>query len=162
MKFFFLIFSSMVIGQQGICQLKTTPLCPPITADLLTGYVNKLDPTSSWEEIKTSFPCYSEAVEKGTDTKCAGVFYKDKDIYFYTERNYIEIGEHFKGVLSLPLMGAARSSLFKSLGYPKIKDISWDAYQMQYGILIVYYDKQDKVNKLQMSNKSTETIRLCE
>ena len=39
--------------------------------------------------------------------KCGGgVFYKAQDIYFYTGRDYVEIGPKFKGKLSWPLMGA--------------------------------------------------------
>jgi hypothetical protein len=59
-------------------------------------------------------------------------------------------------------MGASRTSLFKWLGNPKIKDVNWDAYTTQYGILILYYTKAGKVNKIQFSTKSTETINLCE
>jgi len=60
------------------------------------------------------------------------------------------------------MMGASRSSLFNWLGFPKIKDVSWDAFQTKYGILILYYNKAGKVNKLQLSSKSTDTIKLCE
>jgi hypothetical protein len=101
-------------------------------------------------------------VEEESTTKCAGIFYKDKDIYFYPARNYIEIRQNFKGKLSLPLMGASRGSLFKWLGHPKLKDANWDAFQTKYGILILYYNKAGKINKLQMSSKGTDTIKLCE
>ena len=100
---------------------------------------------------------------ESSTAKCGGgVFYKDRDIYFYTGRDYIEIGPKFKGKLSIPLMGASRNSLFKWLGHPKIKDVSWDAFSTQYGILILYYTKANKVNKIQFSTQSTETIKLCE
>jgi hypothetical protein len=59
-------------------------------------------------------------------------------------------------------MGAGRGSLFKVLGYPKMKDISWDAFQTKFGILILYYNKANKINKLQISYKNTDTIKLCE
>ncbi|MBL7748959.1 MAG: hypothetical protein JNM19_16085, partial [Chitinophagaceae bacterium] len=50
----------------------------------------------------------------------------------------------------------------KWLGHPKIKDVNWDAFQTAYGILVVYYNKSSKVNKLVMTTKGTETLRLCE
>ena len=99
---------------------------------------------------------------EGTGT-CGGLIsYKDKDIYFYTTKAYIEIREKFKGKLSIPLMGAARSGLFKILGHPKIKDVTWDAFQTKYGVLILYYNKASRINKIQFSRKTTDTIQLCE
>ena len=65
-------------------------------------------------------------------------------MYFYTDRDYVEIGPNFKGKLSVPLMGAARSSLFKIFGNPMIKDVKWDHFQTSYGILILYYDDASK------------------
>jgi hypothetical protein len=59
-------------------------------------------------------------------------------------------------------MGAARSSLFKWLGYPKIKDINWDAFTTKYGILILHYNKSGKVNLIQFSKKNAESLTLCE
>ena len=59
-------------------------------------------------------------------------------------------------------MGANRKSLFKLLGNPIVKDINWDAFRTAYGILVLYYNKAGKINKMQISNKSTETIKLCE
>jgi hypothetical protein len=144
--------------------LKTTPKCPDIEVDILDGTINKyLLPTSTVGQIKLNLPCFTGFEEEGTSAKCgAGVFYKDKDVYFYTTRNYVELGPGFKGVLSLPLMGADRDSLFKLLGHPQIKDVIWDAFQTSYGILILYYNKDAKVNKIQFSTLSANTIKLCE
>ncbi len=143
-------------------QLKTTPVCPPFSVDIMAGHVNKLYPKSSLGEIKKSLPCFTEVVEAADGANCMGVFFKDKGLYFYTDRNYIEIKENFKGKMTPQLLGAARSSLFAFFGYPKIKDISWDAFQMEYGILILYYDKAGKINKIQISSKSVDSIKLCE
>ena len=163
MKKIFLILSSIMSVLVTKGQLKTTSACPAFTVDVLEGIINNdLNTKSTLGEIKTSFPCYTTLVEEASGAGCIGAFYKDKDINFFTERGYIEIGEKFKGKLSLPLIGAARGSLFKWLGYPKIKDVAWDAFQTKYGILILYYNKAGKINKLQMSSKSTDTIKLCE
>ena len=143
-------------------QLKTTTLCPTMTVDILDGKVNELYSSSTMGEIKAKFPCYT-SIEEGTAVPACGgaIFYKDKDIYFYTGRGYIEIREKFKGKLSIPLMGANRNNLFKTLGHPKIKDVNWDAFQMAYGTMVLYY-KAGKVNKIQISTKSTEALTLCE
>lgn len=148
---------------EAVSQLKTTTVCNPFVVDLLTGKVNGIEPEFTQSQIKQSFPCFTSQEAESPDSKCGGnIFYKDKDIYFYTGRDYIEIGSKFKGKIVQPLMGAARSSLFKLLGHPKIKDVSWDAFQTQYGTLVLYYNKSSKINKIQFTNKSTETLKLCE
>jgi hypothetical protein len=142
-------------------QLKTTVVCPPISVDILNGKVNGMNLTATAGQVKAKLPCFTNTAE--ADAKCDGaVFYKDKDIYFYTGRHYVEIGEKFKGTLSIPLMGAARNGLFKWLGHPSIKDVNWDAYTTSYGILILYFNKANKINKIQYSNESAGTIKLCE
>ena len=145
-------------------QLKTTPICPVISIDILDGIVNgAIVPTSTVGQIKLKFPCFTSFEEEGNSSKCGGgVFYKDKDIYFYTGRDYVEIGPAFKGKLSIPLIGASRNGLFKWLGQPQIKDVSWDAFKTAYGVLILYYNKAAKVNKIQFSTQMANTIQLCE
>lgn len=149
--------------QMAAAQLKTTVVCPVFTIDVLDGRINELFISSTMAEYKKVFPCYSSSEEESASAKCGGyIFYTDKDIYCYTGRDYIEIREKFKGKLSLPLLGTQRTGLFKWLGHPKIKDVNWDAFQTAYGILVVYYNKSNKVNKLVMTTKGTETLRLCE
>lgn len=148
--------------QLTLGQLKTTPVCPPFVVDILEGSVNDVYPYSTIGEIEKKFPCFSGTTPETNGSTCGGVFYKDKDIYFYTERDFIEVGEHFKGKLSLPIMGASRGDLFKLLGNPTIKDINWDAFQTKYGILILYYNAAGKIYKLQVTNKNPETLKLCE
>ena len=163
MKNILFILAALFISLTVKAQLKKTVACPVFKIDILEGILNDgLNPTSSAGEIKALFPCFTETVEQTTGSKCAGVFYKDKDIYFYTGKNYIEIRQNFKGKLSLPLLGARRGSTFNWLGYPKIKDVNWDAFKTKYGILILYYNKAGRINKLQFSKKSTDTIQLCE
>lgn len=163
MKKITLLISCLFILAGLQAQLKTTKLCPAFTVDILDGKVNELKVTDNNTQIKDKLPCFTSEETESSAAKCGGgVFYKDRDIYFYTGKDYVEIGPKFKGKLSLPLMGASRSSLFKWLGHPKIKDVSWDAFTTQYGILILYYTKANKVNKIQFSTKSTDTINLCE
>ncbi len=164
MKTLILFLSSIFLCIVSQGQLKTTPKCPEFDIDILDGIVNGVIlPKSTVGQIKLNFPCFTSFEEEGTSAKCgAGVFYKDRDIYFYTTRDYIEIGPAFKGKLSVPLLGAPRNGLFKWLGQPQIKDVNWDAFQTSYGILILYYNKAAKVNKIQFSNQSANTIHLCE
>lgn len=158
-----LILASLGFAQISSAQLKTTPICPSFTIDVLDGKINDLRISSTLAEFKKTFPCYSSAEEETADSKCdGGVFYKDKDLYCYTGRDYVEIREKFKGKLSVPLLGAPRNGLYKWLGHPKLKDVDWDAFQTAYGILVVYYNKSGKVNKLVMSTKGTDTLQLCE
>lgn len=144
-------------------QLKTTPVCPGFVVDILDGRIGDIDPRSTVGQVKAKFPCFTSAEPETDSARCGGgVFYKDKDIYFYTGRNYVEIGPAFKGKLSVPLMGAARGSFFKTLGHPMIKDVSWDAYQTSYGLLLLYFNKAGKVNKIRFSTETAGSIKLCE
>ena len=164
MKTIIVYLSSLVLCTVASAQLKTTPKCPEFDIDILDGIVNKnILPTSTVGQIKLNLPCFTSFEEEGTSAKCgAGVFYKDKDVYFYTTRDYVELGPAYKGKLSIPLMGAPRNGLFKWLGSPQIKDVSWDAFQTSYGILILYYNNAAKVNKIQFSTLSANNIHLCE
>ncbi len=164
MKTIIVFLFSLVLCTVASAQLKVTPKCPEFDVDILDGIINKtILPTSTIGQIKLNLPCFTSFEEEGTSAKCgAGVFYKDKDIYFYASRDYIEIGPAFKGKLSIPLMGAPRNGLFKVLGDPSIKDVNWDAFQTAYGILILYYNNAARVNKIQFSTRSASTIHLCE
>lgn len=144
-------------------QLQATKQCPVIQVNILEGNVNGLEPNFPGAEIKKALPCFTSDEPESDSAKCGGLLsYKDRDLYFYTGRDYIEIREKFNGKLSLPIMGAARGSLFNLLGYPQIKDVSWDAYQTQYGILVLHYNKSNRVNLIQFSKKNAQTLQLCE
>lgn len=142
-------------------QLKVKARCNDFTVDILNGKVNDVKPDFSNGQIKSSLPCFTS--EQGDTSKCGGaVYYKDRDIKFFTGRDYVEVGPAFKGKLSLPLMGAKRGTLFKFLGNPKLKDDKWDAFQTQYGCLILYYNSASRVNLIRFSTKTTDQINLCE
>ena len=157
-----LIFAVILTGQLATAQLKAKPVCPTFTVDIMDGSVNGLFPKSAIVEIQTTLPCFTGMFEKDSVSKCAGVFYADRNINFYTGRRYIEIGEKFTGKLTPALMGVSRNSLFNLLGYPKLKDAGWDAFQMGYGALVLYYNAAGKINKIQISNKGIDVLKLCE
>ncbi len=163
MKLIAFILAAIISFPVAHAQLKATPVCPTFSVDILEGRINdKLDLVSTSGEVQKIFPCFTSVVEETNGSTCGGVFYKDKDIYFYTERDYVEIGQNFKGKLDPALMGVNRTLLFKLLGNPKMKDASWEAYQTKYGTMVLYFDAKNKINKIQITNKSTETLKLCE
>jgi hypothetical protein len=163
MKKLFLALLSMIVLSGAMAQLTVKSKCPDFVVDILDGKVNGLKPNAQPYDIKAKLPCFTSVDEEGGTAKCGGgVYYKDRDIYFYTQRDYIEIGPKFKGKLTVALLGAKRGSLFSTLGNPKLKDDKWDAYQMSYGTLVLHYDAAGKVNLIQFSTNSTETLSLCE
>jgi hypothetical protein len=166
MKRTLFVVLAMSILSVGMGQLKAKAKCPDFYVDVLNGTVNDLKPSHTQNEIKDKFPCFTSAEEETAEAKCGGgIFFKDKDIFFYTKRKYVEIGPKFMGKTSVLLLGTKRGSLFKSLGNPKIKDDLWDAYEMQYGTLVLHYDvagAAGKVKFFQFSTLGTEQLNLCE
>lgn len=158
----FLVFG-LILTSSLQAQLKVKTTCPSLYVDILDGKINGMKASIPAPELKEKLPCFTSADEEGGTSKCGGgVYYKDKDVYFYTKRDYVEIGDKFQGKLSIPIMGAARGSLFKWLGNPKLKDTNWDAYQMNYGTLVLHYNAANKVKLIQFSTNPTETLSLCE
>jgi hypothetical protein len=166
MKRTLFVILAMNIFAVSMGQLKAKVKCPDFYVDILNGTVNEIKPNYTPNEIKEKFPCFTSAVEESNDAKCGGgIFFKDKDIYFYTKRDYIEIGPKFVGKTSILLLGTKRNSLFKSLGNPKMKDDLWDAFETQYGTLVLHYDvagAAGKVKFFQFSTLGTEQLNLCE
>ncbi|NII28182.1 hypothetical protein HB364_24075 [Pseudoflavitalea sp. X16] len=161
MKKIALIALCLTTTLASMAQLKVKVTCPAFDVDILDGKVNGLKATVTAHDLKSKFPCFTSTTNDSA--KCGeGVYYKDKDISFYTGRDYVEIGEKYKGKISLPLIGASRNSLFKWLGNPLMKDDTWEAFQTAYGILILHYNKAKKVRLIQFSTQSTSTIKLCE
>jgi hypothetical protein len=161
MKNVFFTFLSLATFLSVNGQLKTKPVCSDFVVDVLDGKVNGVRPDFTTAQIKTKLPCFT--TEEAATSKCGGaIYYKDRDVVFFTAREYVEIGPKFKGKLSLPLMGGKRGSFFKLLGNPKLKDPNWDAFDTQYGCLILYYNSASKVRMIRFSTKSTAEINLCE
>jgi hypothetical protein len=162
MKKAFLI-CAVLYSSLASAQLKPTSVCPEFVIDILDGRIGELDPRSTIGQIKAKYPCFTKLENESDSAWCGGgIFYKDRDLYFFTRRDYVEIGPAFKGKLTLPLMGAARGSFFKVLGNPMIKDTNWDAYQTAYGLLLLYFNKAGKVNKIRFSTEKAGSIQLCD
>lgn len=166
MKRILVVVLSMSFLSVAMGQLKAKVKCPDLYIDVLNGTVNEIKPSYTQNEIKEKFPCFTSAEEESNEAKCGGgIFFKDKDIFFYTKRDYIEVGPKFPGKTSVLLLGTKRGTLFKTLGNPKIKDDLWDAYEMQYGTLVLHYDvagPAGKVKFFQFSTLSSEQLNLCE
>ena len=158
-----IVLMLLIIPPAVQAQLKVTATCPPVEVDLLDGKVNGLKPDRTANEITGKLPCFTSKEEENSSSKCGGLIsYKDKDIYFYTGRNYVEIGPKFKGKMSVPVLGSKRGSLFRTLGNPKYKEAKWDAWQTNYGCLILYYGAGNTVNRIRFSTNGTDAIQLCE
>lgn len=157
---------AMSLMSGAMAQLKAKVKCPDFYVDILNGTVNGVKPNNTPNEIKEAFPCFTSAVDESNDAKCGGgIYFKDKDISFYTKRDYVEVGPKFIGRTSFPLLGTRRGSLFGKLGNPKIKDDLWDAYETQYGTLVLHYDvagAAGKVKFFQFSTLTTDQLNLCE
>jgi hypothetical protein len=156
--FFLLCISAISVS----AQLKTSTKCADFEVDVLDGKVNGIKPDVTPERIKVLLPCFT-ATSAADSSKCGTIVsYADKDLYFYTDRDYVQIGPKFKGKLSIPLFGVQRNSLFQYLGNAKLKDVNWEAYQTSYGCLILYFDKAGKINLIQFSSLGTEAVNLCQ
>jgi hypothetical protein len=165
-RFLSIVILLSALAPAGMAQLKAKAHCPDqITVDVLNGTVNNSKPNTTANQIKEEFPCFTSA-EEGSTAKCGGgVFFKDRDLYFYTQRKYVEVGPKFTGKTSIKLLGTKRGSLFNQLGNPKIKDDLWEAYEMQYGTLVLHFDvagPNGKVKYFQFSTLSSEELNLCE
>lgn len=166
MKQTLFVLLSLSLLSNAMGQLKAKVKCPDFYVDVLNGTVNDIKASYTPTEIKEKFPCFTAAEDESEGAKCGGgIYFKDKDITFYTKRDYIEIGPKFTGKFSIPILGTKRGSLFKSLGNPKIKDDLWDAYETQYGTLVLHYNVASPAGKvilIQISTMTTETLQLCE
>lgn len=157
-----------ILAPAGMAQLKAKTHCPDaIVIDVLNGTVNTtVKPNTTQNEIKEMFPCFTGTNEEGSASKCGpGVFFKDKDLYFYTQRKYVEVGPKFTGKTSIKLLGTKRGSLFNQLGNPKLRDDLWEAYEMQYGTLVLHFDvagANGKVRSFEFSTLSSDQLNLCE
>lgn len=90
--------------------------CDNITVDLKKGTINKLKPTASQDEVKTTLPCSTGDTEDGSDFNCGGgVFFLDNDFFFYTGKDYVEFREKFKGKLSTPVLGLTKAAAIAKL-----------------------------------------------
>jgi hypothetical protein len=166
MKRVLFVILTMGLLSTAMGQLKAKSKCPDFYVDVLNGTVNDIKPNYTPNEIKEKFPCFTSAEDETSEAKCGGgIYFKDKDIFFYTKRDYIEIGPKFTGKTSILLLGTKRNSQFKSFGNPKIKDDLWDAFEMQYGTLVLHYDvsgPNGKVKFFQFSTFNTDQLNLCE
>ncbi|MEJ8819127.1 hypothetical protein [Lacibacter sp. H407] len=143
-------------------QLKVKPDCGVLTVDVFKGWINEAKPNIDPEQIKVKLPCFTSFEKEGPSSTCGGgVYYDNKGIRFYTQRDYIVISSTFKGKFTAPVLGAKKSSMFSRFGNPKLKDANWEAYQMAYGIMIVYYNTAGVANKVIISTKTTDDIDLC-
>jgi hypothetical protein len=162
MKYAFLLSLMSALCLFTTAQLKTKPDCGVITVDVYKGWINEAKPNADPEQIKAKLPCFTSFDKEGNESGCGGgVYYDDKGICFYVQRDYVVITDAFKGKFTVPVLGTKSDDLFVRFGNPKMKDANWEAYQMAFGIMIVYYNSKGVINKVVLSTKSTDDIDLC-
>ena len=162
MKQIFISLLLLVTANIVSAQLKVKPDCGVVTVDVYKGWVNEVKPNADPEQMKVKLPCFTSFEKEGNTSTCGGgVFFDDKGIRFYTQRDYIVINNKFKGKFTAPVMGVKKANMFTRFGNPKMKDGNWEAYQMAYGIMIVYYSAAGISNKVIISTKTTDDIDLC-
>src|SRR5687768_10092027 len=163
MKKSIILFSLLILAIFTNAQLKARTPCAGFVIDWLGGKINGAAPDNTVGQIKEKLPCFSSIEEESATTKCGGkIEYKEADIRYFTKRDYVEVGEKFKGKQTVPLLGNKKANMFKILGHPKMKDPEWEAFQTAYGCIILYYNKAGIVKKVRFSTNGTETIQLCE
>src|SRR5580698_10297474 len=119
MKRILFVILTMSLASGVSAQLKAKVKCPDFYVDILNGTVNGIKPNQTQTEIKEKFPCFTSAEDETADAKCGGgIYFKDKDLFFYTKRKYVEVGPKFIGKTSIPILGTKRNSLFSKLGNP--------------------------------------------
>ena len=73
-------------------QLKVKPDCGVLTVDVFKGWINEAKPNADPEQIKAKLPCFTSADKEGNESGCGGgVYYDDKGICFYVQRDYVVI-----------------------------------------------------------------------
>ena len=90
-----------------------------IKVDIENGTISGLKPSSSMADIKKSLPDFSGETEENQGINCdGGVFYLDKDLFFYTYRDFVEIRSNFDGKLSKDILNKNITEVTKILGTP--------------------------------------------
>ena len=88
MKSAFSLLFFIVIAFSAGAQLKTKPDCGVITVDVHKGWINEAKPNADPEQIKAKLPCFTSADKEGNESGCGGgVYYDDKGICFYIQRD---------------------------------------------------------------------------
>jgi hypothetical protein len=152
----------LTISFPVVAQLTQKADCAVLTVDVHKGSINDAKPDADPERIKVMLPCFTSFEKEGNTSTCGGgVYYDDKGLRFYVQRDYFVVTDKFKGKFTAPVLGLKKGGLFSRFGNPKMKDGNWEAYQMAYGIMIVYYNAKDVVNKVIISTKTTDDINLC-
>jgi hypothetical protein len=148
--------------------------CPPIIVDITTGTVTTLKPAASFTQVKSRLPCFTGETKEGSVLNCGGgVFFGDRDLYFYTERDFIEIRKNFKGVfrkdgLELDIIGMEVKTFNILIGDEPSRTLSEDdtdnytgVWATSYGSLRVTF-VQGVVSQVAIHSQSPDKIRVCD
>jgi hypothetical protein len=147
----------------SLAQVTQKTKCDGMMVDILDGKVNRTRPDYTPDRIKLDLPCFTSSEDESDSAKCGGfIEYKDKDLIFYTAKDYVEVGPKYNGGWTIRLMGAKKGTLFNQLGNPGFRATDMEGYQTAYGTLLLYYDTKGMVRLVRMVTKPIGLISLCE
>lgn len=150
-QFFFIILilvSNAILAQD----------CSKLFVDLKKGTINDVKPTASHHEIKMTIPCSDGETEDGTNYyDGGGVWFLNRDFFYYTEQKYIRIGKNFKGLFNIPILGISKNIAIEKLGLGKpIKIEGNEDFFYQY----IYLETKYGCLKLKIENNSGNVIEI--
>lgn len=163
MKSYPLCFLLLIFFNSVQSQIINTEKCNSIIVDILDGKVNRARPDFTPDRIRLELPCATSSFMESDTSMCDGrIIYADKHLTFFTQKDYVEIREAYSGKWTIPVMGAAKGSLFNYLGNPKVKQEKFEAYATAYGTLVLYYNDAGKVRLVRMSTNTHEFASFCD
>lgn len=147
--------------------------CGLLIVDLSYGSVNGLNPVSSPDQIKGKLPCFTGMTPETSAENCnGGIFYKTRDIYFYTSLDCINIRSKFEGSFvynrqSIQLIGVSLTELQKIFGKesdyyrsPSSSTHKYPVFTTSYGH-VVFDLVNDHVVEVNICNQKKIDLRLC-
>jgi serine/threonine-protein kinase len=121
--------------------------------DLAHGTVNGLSPDASQEEIKEILPYFTGSTPETDEMNHGGgVFFTQREMYFYTRLDMIEIRRAFRGEVRPPVLGAMKWKAVELLGEPLATHDDAIYYSRRYGCVRLELDG-DAVKEIDISAK---------
>ncbi len=140
--------------------------CDNLFVDIDKGTLNDLSVTTSPDEVKKKFPCFTGQTKDGSAENCGGgVFYSRHNFYFYTGKDNINIRKGFTGKCSIEIFGKTDAQLIELFGKPEgeIKDDEGARYlyfKRSYGCIVIEI-KAGKAEEFFMYGLPADEIDLC-
>lgn len=117
--------------------------CNNMYVDLENGTLNGLNGSESMDEVKTMFPCFTGESEENEDgINCGGgIFFLDHDLFFYTQKDYINLRKNFLGETSSAILGVTATDAMNLFGEPNVTSTYVDDWLDETSIYMQYEKK---------------------